>query len=294
MTTEEQDDLCPITGIDHMRVGVHDLEAAREVYSRLGFTVSAKGRHVGWGTANHTIVFGDDYLELLGIVDPSQYISRLDAFLENGEGLFAIRLGTNDADGLTAWLRARGHEVREPRQHGRIIETVDGEEELRFRLVPLPDELTPCLTLSAFHHHTLDLLRKPDLLSHPNGAKAISEVTIAVDDLDGVAEGYRRLFGADAVTGDEKRGLVRVNAGNNDLLFLTRKTFPIRHYDVEIGDDVQLPRISALTLRVADPNATALYLSGQNVAFEREPDGTVLVAAVDACGVLLEFTRDAD
>ncbi len=277
-----------------MRVGVHDLEAARDAYQRLGFTVSAKGRHVGWGTANHTIVFADDYIELLGIVDPTQYVSRLDAFLEHGEGLFAIRLGTNDADGLTEWLRAQGHDVNEPRQHGRIIDTEDGEEELRFRLVPLPEALTPQLSLSAFHHHTLDLLRKPDLLSHANGATAISEVTIAVDDLEGVADGYSALFGADAVTGEIKRGLVRVHAGSNDLLFLTRKTFPVRHYDVAIGDDVQLPRISALTLRVSDPNATALYLSGQNIAFEREPDGTVLVAAEDACGVLLEFTRDAD
>lgn len=274
-----------------MRVGVHDLEAARETYTRLGFTVSDKGRHVGWGTANHTIVFADDYIELLGIVDPSQYVSRLDAFLEHGEGLFAIRLGTNDAEGLTAWLRAHGHDVNEPRRHGRIVETEDGAEELRFQLVPLPSELTPQLTLSAFHHVTLDLLRKPDLLSHPNGAKAISEVTVAVDDLTGVAEGYRQLFGDEAVTGEARRGLVRVNAGSNDLLFLTRKTFPVRHYDVEIANDVQLPRISALTLTVADPNATALFLSGQNVPFEREPDGTVLVAAEQACGVLLEFAR---
>lgn len=282
----------PITGIDHMRVGVRDLGVAHGVYTRLGFTLSPRGRHVGWGTENYTIVFGHDYLELLGIADPSQYIAELDAFLAHGEGLFSIRLGTDDADGLTQWLRDGGFEVEAPRDHGRIIETDDGEEVLQFRLVPLPGVLTPQLALAAFQHLTLDLLRKPDLLSHPNGAKAISEVTVAVDELEGIAEGYRKVFGDEAVSGELRRGLIRVDTGSADLLFLTRKTFPRRHYDVEVDKDMPLPRIAALTLKVADPNATALYLAGQNIGFEREPDGTVLVNGEDACGVLLEFVRD--
>ena len=275
-----------------MRVGVQDLEVAHDVYSRLGFTLSPRGRHVGWGTANYTIVFGHDYVELLGIADPSQYIAELDTFLAHGEGLFSIRLGTDDADELTTWLRDRGFDVEAPRDHGRIVETDIGEEVLQFRLVPLPGDLTPQLSLAAFQHMTLDLLRKPDLLSHPNGAKSIAEVTVALDSLDGVADGYRTLFGEGAVTGEARRGLIRVDTGSADLLFLTRKTFPRRHYDVEVAAELPLPRISALTLKVADPNATALYLSGQNIGFEREPDGTVLVDSRDACGVLLEFVRD--
>lgn len=46
-----------LAGIDHVLVGVHDLEAARRTYRHLGFTVSPRGRHIGWGTANYCVMF---------------------------------------------------------------------------------------------------------------------------------------------------------------------------------------------------------------------------------------------
>ena len=51
--------------------------------------------------------------------------------------------------------------------------------------------------------------------------------------------------------------------------------------------------IQAMTLTVNEPQVAALYLSGQQVAFERETDGTVIVAAEEACGVLLEFAAES-
>ncbi|MYF85064.1 MAG: VOC family protein, partial [Rhodospirillaceae bacterium] len=56
----------PITGIDHAIVGVRKLEAARRKWAKLGFTITPRGRHRGWGTANYCIMFETDYVELLG------------------------------------------------------------------------------------------------------------------------------------------------------------------------------------------------------------------------------------
>jgi hypothetical protein len=39
-----------LDGIDHLIIGVRDLEAARARYARLGFNTTPRGRHVGWGT----------------------------------------------------------------------------------------------------------------------------------------------------------------------------------------------------------------------------------------------------
>ena len=55
-----------IAGIDHVIVGVRDLEHARMGWTRLGFTLTPRGRHLGQGTANYCIMFARDYLELLG------------------------------------------------------------------------------------------------------------------------------------------------------------------------------------------------------------------------------------
>src|SRR5438477_325246 len=78
-----------IAGIDHVIVGVRDLERARMGWSRLGFTLSPRGRHIGQGTANCCIMFESDYVELLGIVDPNDFVQRLDMFLAQREGLMA-------------------------------------------------------------------------------------------------------------------------------------------------------------------------------------------------------------
>src|ERR1700730_18117847 len=78
-----------IAGIDHVIVGVRDLERARMEWSRLAFTLSPRGRHIGQGTANYCIMFASDYIELLGIVDPSDFVQGLDTFLAHRERLMA-------------------------------------------------------------------------------------------------------------------------------------------------------------------------------------------------------------
>ena len=77
-----------IAGIDHLLVGVRDLESAARQWRRLGFQLTPRGRHIGWGTANYCIMFQDDYLELLGIVDPAQFTNNLDRFLATREGRY--------------------------------------------------------------------------------------------------------------------------------------------------------------------------------------------------------------
>jgi hypothetical protein len=64
-----------VLAIDHVILGVHDLDAATRRMEALGFGVADGGRHQGLGTANRIVPIprgGDDppqYLELLGVVD---------------------------------------------------------------------------------------------------------------------------------------------------------------------------------------------------------------------------------
>lgn len=282
----------PISGIDHALVGVADLEAARETYSRLGFTVTPRGRHVGWGTGNYTVMFEDDYVELIGILDPTQHIHNLDEFLETGEGLLNVALATEDAEATYRWLSSHSSEATQPQDLQRLLE-LDGEQEtLRFRNIFLPPELTPGLNTFACQHLTPEKVRRSSWLSHPNGARGISELTVVMESIAGVREAYSELFGAEAVSGDERKGSVIVDTGNDELWFVTPKAFPERHYDKYVDENLPLPRLAALTLSVADPQATALYLTGQQVAFERESSGAVIVSSEEACGVFLIFARD--
>ena len=67
-----------------------DLEAARRTFAGLGFTVTPRGRHVGWGTGNYCIMFPGNYIELLGIVDADRFTNNLETHLaERGKASWA-------------------------------------------------------------------------------------------------------------------------------------------------------------------------------------------------------------
>lgn len=281
----------PIAGIDHALIGVADLEHARESFERLGFTPTPRGRHIGWGTGNYTIMFERDYVELLGVVDANQYIHGLDKFLETGEGLLNVALATDDAEESFRWMLNNGIDAQEPEKLQRLLELEDGDETLEFRNVHLPPDLTPGLKTFACQHLTPEKIRQSSWLSHPNGANGIAEVTIVMESLDGVRDAYIRLFGEDAVSGDERKGNITVDTGQDELWFVTPKTFPERHYEKTIDPDLPLPRLAALTLSVADPQVTAMYLTGQQVAFERDSTGAVIVSSEEACGTFLVFAE---
>src|SRR5262245_28445183 len=117
-----------IAAIDHVIVGVRDLELARAGWSRLGFTLSARGRHIDQGTGNYCIMFPSDYIELLGIVDPGDFVQGLDTFLARREGLMAAAFAPAAApEAVHAALLAQHLHPSDPRPLGRLIELPEGD-----------------------------------------------------------------------------------------------------------------------------------------------------------------------
>ena len=62
----------PVKGIDHCFILVNDLDQAAEQYAAMGFTLSPRGVHSrAKGSANYTIMFPEDYFEILGLIEPT-------------------------------------------------------------------------------------------------------------------------------------------------------------------------------------------------------------------------------
>ena len=56
--------------IDHVVLAVRDLEAsATRLWEEHGLRFTPGGRHAAWGTANMLAPLGEDYVELLGVID---------------------------------------------------------------------------------------------------------------------------------------------------------------------------------------------------------------------------------
>ena len=164
-----------IAGIDHLIVGVRDLEQARLGWSRLGFTLSPRGRHIGQGTANYCIMFATDYVELLGIVDPNDFVQRLDMFLAQREGLMAAAFAPAGApEDVRAALLGRELHPSEPRLLGRQLELPEGTVVPRFSLMSLPADETPGLDCFICTHLTPELAsseRRARFEGHPRAGR---------------------------------------------------------------------------------------------------------------------------
>ncbi len=255
-----------IDGFDHALVGVSDLEVARLAWQRLGFTTCPRGKHIGWGTANYCIMFADDYLELLGIVDETQFVNNLDMFLtEHGEGLLGMAFASDQIEKLAKKLDG------EPQDLKRLLELPEGAVEPRFKLVHPPKGTLPGLSGFFCNHLTPELMRRPEWLVHSNGARRIAAITVAVDDVSAASEGYRRVFGPENVR-DSAAG-VEVSASSGLIRLVPS--------DGASG-------LIEISVKVADVDATEAFLKDAGVSFAKSSNG-LSVAPEEATGATLTF-----
>ena len=278
-----------IAGIDHLIVGVRDLEQARLGWSRLGFTLSPRGRHIGQGTANYCIMFATDYVELLGIVDPNDFVQRLDMFLAQREGLMAAAFApAAPLEELRAALLARQLHPSEPRPLGRRLELPEGAVVPRFSLISLPAEETPGLDSFICAHLTPELMRRPGWLHHPNGVLGLGGIHVLVESTAALLEPYDRLFGIQQVTTTD--AVVCVRVGRHRILFCTPDDFSTMYPKLDIGTDFLLPGIVSVEFEIGSRENTADYLTRRQVPFEEIPEGSLVVPAREANGVMLFFS----
>jgi hypothetical protein len=277
-----------IAGVDHIIVGVANLERARLGWMRLGFTLTPRGRHIGQGTANYCIMFRRDYLELLGFVERDEFGHRLEDFLARREGPMSVAFApARNAAATRDALAGLGFHPSEPRALGRALELPEGAVVPRFTLLSLPPDETPALDCFVCGHLTPELVRRPRWLSHPNGTAGIKTVHLLAADPAALAPSYARLVGDEQVT--EAGGALTVKLGRHRLMFTTAEQFRAGHPGVAVPADFPMPGIVAVELAVRSRKRTATYLAKSGVVFDELPDGRLAVAPGEANGTVILF-----
>ncbi|MBU8536673.1 VOC family protein [Falsiroseomonas tokyonensis] len=273
-----------VIGVDHVVVAVRDLDAAAAAWRALGFTVSPRGTHSAhMGSGNYTIMFGEDYLELLGVLTPTEHNAPMRAFLEKREGLDRAAFTTDDAAAGAEELRAKGIAAIGPIAFGRPVTLPGGgEAEARFQVFQWPREARPAgLGIFACQHLTRENVWIPELQSHANGASRLLRIEVLAADPKAGAEELARLI--DRVAEPEADGAWRVASGAHraDFVFLDRATLAARHPGVAL-DGLPEQGAAALVLGTADLPAAAKALGVS-------AGGTVAVPPARANGLLLRF-----
>jgi len=276
-----------ITGIDHILVGVRDLEAARLTYEHLGFTLSPRGRHVGWGTANYCAMFRSGYIEILGIVDPAKFTNNLDRFLEGGEGLLGLAFATADAEAAAKDLKARGIAAEGPKALSRKLELPEGEVEPAFRTLHPAPEATAGLSAFLCQHLNSELVWRDAWLDHANGALGLVSVTGAVADPGEAAVTFGNLLGPDAVSAG--RGAVEVATGAGVLRLAAAESLHQLYPGIANLKARPAPALVGIRVAVAEIARTADYLGTAGIPAIRDGARLLRLDPIQAHGLALEF-----
>lgn len=191
--------------LDHLVVAVADPDAAAMELERVvGLRCTGGGRHPLWGTHNRLAWFGDTYVELIGVFDPSLTangaVSRaVAAALGAGHvGLVSYAVATDDADGDVTALRDGGSELGDVEARSRT--RPDGEV-VRWRAA-FPPSLGPAEPPFVVEHEPVgaewgDAARAERAgLIHPAGGTArVSALELPVPDVEKAARTYDRTIG---------------------------------------------------------------------------------------------------
>ena len=282
-------------GIDHVVLAVPELEAARDGFARMGFTLTPPAQHP-FGTGNVLIQLDRCFIELLAVLEPDHipepapgrfsFAGFARDFLQEKEGLCGLVLESRDARRDAEEFEALGLHGYEPVHFERLAGQPDGTQaRVAFTLAFASDPRIPDICFFACQQHAPENFWKPEYRRHANTAETVLGVVIAASDpaelrsflsgFSGVPEA-RNLDGGFALA--TPRGTIEV---------LTPATVRARYGDAA-PDGGEAPRMIGLRFGVADLEAAGAALRNGAAACRETAYGLVVPSAA-GWGAMLTF-----
>jgi hypothetical protein len=264
---ERQLPLAGETFLDHVGHFVPDADAASRALARLGFAPAPKSIQMAdgqlTGTGNVTAMFERGYIEVLFKTADTPLGREFDASLARYAGLHLIAFVVADAKAAHARLTDTGFRVRPIVELRRPVGTASGEATASFTVARVEEGQMREGRIQYLTHHTEDAVWQPRWLAHPNGAKALLDIVVAVPDVDEAAARYVRFLAHEALPTNigrgiylERGGVQLVNAAGLARLLPQVPAPP-------------LPFIAAYGIRVDSLHTCERALRTGNAAFER-------------------------
>ncbi|MCW5694278.1 MAG: VOC family protein [Pseudolabrys sp.] len=274
--------------LDHVVVNVMTrLDEVAAQFTRLGFQLTARGHH-SLGSSNHLAVFGEGYLELLGFL-PGNEGKRPD-LAGHPAGLTGLAFKADDPAQVYATMRARGVPVREPMSFARPVAAPDrSTAEARFTVITMPPEVVANGRTFFCHHHTPELVWRPEWQAHRNGALGIAEFVIASHEPARTAALYEAMFGPHLTT--PVAGGLSFAAGAMTVLILTPDAVAERYRDAAPVSPDGADRMVALAFAVRSLDAPRAVLDSAGIPYTALPSGGIVVPHAFAGNLALSFVE---
>jgi catechol 2,3-dioxygenase-like lactoylglutathione lyase family enzyme len=282
--------------IDHLVLAVRDLDAARETYRRMGFTLTPPARHP-FGTENSLALMGGSYIELLAVADPKAIpeptATRFSFgafnrdYLTEREGLSMIALQSDDTAADRADFDKRGLPVYEPVRFGRMAKGPDGiEREVEFSVTFTSDARTHgAAGFFTCQQHKPENLWRPEYQRHANGALRVDSAVFVTRDPADFHEFLTHFTGQHDMLSTSLH--VKFDLGPSSIDVMSPVGFRA-FFGEEAGPDAR--RFTGYRIAVADLAATRALLEANGVPF-RELSGALIVPSEFAHGTAVGFVQ---
>jgi hypothetical protein len=266
--------------LDHIGHFVPDRDAARAALARAGFAPTpisiqvnpdpAGGAPKPTGTGNVTAMFARGYVEVLFKAADTPLGRELDAGLARYPGLHLAAFAVADAGAAHGRLGAAGFRMQPLVSMQRPADTAEGPDIAAFTIARVVPGEMPEGRIQILTHRTEATVWQPRWLTHPNGAHALTALTIAVADVSEAAARFARFAGRPATAGEGGQ-TIALDRGRVELV--TAEAFSRRFPEIAIPS---LPFIGACTIAVGSLTSAEAVLRHGRIAVRR--DGMRLVA----------------
>ena len=230
----------------------------------------ATGKPQPTGTGNVTAMFRRGYMEVLFKTADTPLGLEFAVSLEAFSGLHLAAFSVADAEAAHGRLGASGFAMRPLVYFERPVTTAAGSGTAAFTVTRVERGAMAEGRIQILTHRTEDMVWQPRWLDHPNGATALVDLLIAVENIDEAAERFGRFIGRPVTKKGEGRS-IRLDRGRVELV--TRAELAALLPDVAVP---RLPFMAAYALRVASLAVADKVLRNGGIAVRRA--GDVLIA----------------
>lgn len=280
----------PVKGVDHCFVLVNDLDEAAARYQALGFTLSPRGLHSeAKGSANYTIMFPEDYLELLGLLRATELNAPRRKMLEEmGQGLHAVACRIDDAKAAEEALGALGIGAHGYSEFERPVPLPDGGTgRAAFATTMFREEERPFGMVFMCQHKTRETVWLPELLDHPNTACGLGAILAMSDDPEKDAAGFARLYADGHAAKDGSAWRVETGVNSAPILLMSEADMAMIYPGFDLSRTAK-GAFTALRVKVTDIDAAGACLEAAGVPSVKTETG--LAAGPEfGSGAIVEF-----
>lgn len=268
--------MTPPRGIDHVVLATRDLEATREAWRALGFTLTPRAQHP-FGTDNSLIQLDGNFVELLTVARPGAIPPHRPGqfsfgafnrdFLAEGEGFSMLVFDSKDAEADRQTFAAAGLPTYQKFDFSREARLPDGTSAtVGFSLAFATDPAIPDAAFFVCQQHAPQYFWKPDYQRHANGGRQIVEVVMAAKDPASVAEFFARFQGPESIS--RQGGDLRIATSRGTVLVSTPSALAAR-----FGTKVEAPTPRLIGLRIRTEKGAKRVVTIAGTVVELGPSG---------------------